>query len=52
MMKNILILLILLGLSACVVGEFEDNRNRMHEMNRDKDVCDKNPERCISGVSW
>ena len=52
-MKNLILIICLLVLSSCIKsGEFADDRNRMHEMNRDADVCEKNPSRCISGVTW
>ena len=52
-MKKILLLVCIVVLSACVEsGNFEEKRVRMHEVNRDQDICEKYPERCISGVSW
>ena len=50
-MKKFVILTILLALCGCVAGEFTPNRNRLHEMNSDKDICSREPERCISGVA-
>ena len=39
------------ALCGCVAGDFAPTRNRLHEMNSDKEICEKQPERCISGVS-
>lgn len=51
-MKKMMMILALCLLSSCVAGEFTEDRNRMHEINRDRDVCEKHPERCINGISW
>ena len=48
-MKKIVMTICLLALCGCVAGDFA--RNRLHEMNSDKEICEKQPERCISGVS-
>ncbi len=50
-MKKIMTLVILLVLSGCVAGEFTPERNRLHDMNSDRDICSREPERCISGVA-
>ncbi len=50
-MKKVLVLLCLFALSGCVAGEFAPNRNRLHEMNSDRDICAREPERCVSGVA-
>ena len=50
-MKKIVMTICLLALCGCVAGDFAPNRNRLHEMNSDKEICEKQPERCISGVS-
>ena len=46
-----MILAMLSILSSCVAGEFTPDRNRLHDMNSDKDICSREPERCISGVA-
>ena len=51
-MKKLGILALMLVLGGCVAGEFESKRNRLHEMNSDKEICEKNPDRCINGVAW
>ncbi len=50
-MKKIIMAVCLLALSGCVAGEFSSDRNRLHDMNSDKEICDNQPERCLSGVS-
>jgi len=50
-MKKIVMTICLLALCGCVAGDFAPKRNRVHEMNSDKEICEKQPERCISGVS-
>lgn len=52
MMKKILVMVSLMALCGCVAGDFTPSRTRLHEMNSDKELCEKNPERCTSGVSW
>ncbi len=51
-MNKFLLLVSLLILAGCVAGDFGEKRQRLYEMNSDKEICDKYPERCISGVSW
>ncbi len=51
-MKKVIMLICLLGLWGCVAGNFPEKRNRLHEMNSDKEICEKNPDRYISGVAW
>jgi len=51
-MKKTFILILLLLITACEAGNFGSKRERLYEMNSDKEICEKHPERCISGVSW
>lgn len=51
-MRNFLILFVLLFLFACTAGDFGAERERLYEMNSDKEICSQTPERCINGVSW
>ena len=39
-------------ISGCVAGELKEDRRRLYEMNSDKEICEKNPKRCIGGVAW
>ena len=53
-MKKILIALsTILLLSACVAGDFEEKRERLHNMGKE-DICQQNPQRCIKGtnIDW
>lgn len=51
MKKMVLIVFILL--SGCVVvGDFPENRERLHNMNLDEAYCNENPEKCIEGIPW
>lgn len=53
MKKIIFILCGIFLLSACTVGEFKEDRIRLHDMGK-KDICQKNPQRCIEGtqIEW
>jgi amino acid permease len=52
-MKKIILIVCFLILAGCVKsGEFGEKRERMHNMNKDQDICEKYPERCISGITW
>lgn len=51
-MNKLLIILSLLILAGCVAGDFGPERDRLYDMNSDKEICAKMPERCIGGVSW
>ncbi len=51
-MKKILLILVVFVIAGCTAGELKENRRRLYEMNSDKEICEKHPERCISGVSW
>ncbi|MBQ1612579.1 MAG: hypothetical protein II085_03800 [Alphaproteobacteria bacterium] len=51
-MNKFLVFISLLLLAGCVAGDFNEKRQRLYEMNSDKEICEKYPERCISGVSW
>jgi len=50
-MRNLLILFTVLFLAGCAAGNFGAKRERLYEMNSDKEICAKTPERCINGVS-
>lgn len=39
-------------LFGCKVGEFPENRNRLHEMGTGEEVCKTHPERCLNGTPW
>ncbi len=48
-----LILLALVFLNGCiVVGDFSENRNRLHSMGQDEAYCQKNPDKCVNNVPW
>ena len=51
-MNKLFIIFSLLILCGCVAGDFGEKRERLYDMNSDKEICAKYPERCISGVSW
>ena len=51
-MKKIILILMVFVIAGCAAGELKENRRRLYEMNSDKEICEKHPERCISGVSW
>lgn len=51
-MNKFLIMVSLLLLGGCVAGDFGPDRERLYEMNSDKEICAKTPERCINGVAW
>lgn len=42
-MKKIVMTICLLALCGCVAGDFAPNRNRLHEMNSDKEICESSP---------
>lgn len=48
-MKKIFVLLMLLSLAACEVGNFPKERMEMYQ---DQTDCQKMPERCINGIPW
>lgn len=55
-MKKMLTTGLLLFLAGCTlieVGDFGEKREAMHEQ-RNYDVCDDNPDRCIKGtdIPW
>ncbi|MBP5399372.1 MAG: hypothetical protein J6Y53_03030 [Alphaproteobacteria bacterium] len=50
-MRNFFILFIFLFLLGCTAGNFGPKRDRLYEMNSDKEICAQSPERCINGVS-
>lgn len=54
MSKYILVLCLLLSISGCIsVGEFPENRERLHEMGEGaNDYCHKYPRRCYQGIPW
>lgn len=45
-----LILIVVLFLSACNIGQFEPKRERLYDKGRE--ICASNPERCIHGIPW
>lgn len=51
-MNRFFVIFCLLLLGGCVAGDFGPERDRLYDMNSDKDICAKMPERCINGVSW
>lgn len=51
-MRSFLILFLLLFLTGCIAGNFGPERERLYEMNSDKEICEQMPERCIEGISW
>ena len=51
-MKKVIMLICLLGLWGCGAGNFHEKRNRLHARKSDMEICEKNPDRCISGVAW
>ena len=46
-------LFLILCVTACEAGNFEDKRNRLHNMGREG-VCQQNTQRCIKGtnIDW
>ncbi len=50
-MKKIVLMITLLALCGCVAGEFTPQRNRLHDMNSDREICANHPERCVDGVA-
>lgn len=53
-MKNVICLLFFITLlAACEAGKFTSQRNRLHNMGREK-ICAQNPARCIDGtnIDW
>lgn len=52
-MKKFVVLLLLLGVAACVeAGAFSEKRNRLHQLGQEEDYCQRNPDRCVDGVAW
>jgi len=51
-MKKMTLLILLFALWGCIAGDFSEDRRRMHEVNTSADICEQNPDRCISGVTW
>lgn len=51
-MKKLIVLVSILLVAGCVAGDFGEKRERLYDMNSDKEICEKYPDRCISGVSW
>ena len=51
-MKKLILLVCFFLLFGCKVGEFPENRNRLHELGHEKNFCQKSPERCVDGVQW
>lgn len=51
-MNRFFVIFCLLLLGGCVAGDFGADRERLHSMNSDREICEKTPERCINGVSW
>lgn len=51
-MKRVLVALLLTVICCgCTVGEFDEKRNRLHNMGREG-VCEQDPSRCVDGVPW
>ncbi len=50
-MKKLLIFTFVFVLFGCKVGEFPEERNKLHEANG-YNICDKEPDRCVNGVPW
>ena len=53
-MKQILMtILTILLVSSCVAGNFEEKRDRLHNMGKEN-ICQQNPQRCINGtnIDW
>lgn len=52
-MKKFLILMSVIFLSGCfVAGNFSKEREELHGMNHDDEICQAHPERCINGIPW
>lgn len=51
-MKKLIMFVFLFLLFGCEIGDFPDNRNRLHDLGHEKDICEKYPDRCINGVQW
>ena len=51
-MKKLVFLVSILLLAGCVAGDFGEKREHLYDINSDKEICAKHPERCTSGVSW
>ena len=52
-MKKLMLVITLLFLYGCVnVGEFPENRERMHNYGNDNDYCQQHPKRCFQGMPW
>ncbi len=51
-MKKLVLFICFFFLFGCTVGNFKENRVRLHEKNNNEEYCQKNPDRCIHGVPW
>ena len=52
-MRKFLLVLLLISLSGCIeVGDFPEDRVKLHEMGQDSDYCQKYPKRCIGDIPW
>ena len=50
-MKKLILLVCFFLLFGCKVGEFPENRNRLHELGHEKNFCQKSPERCVTACN-
>lgn len=51
MKKFLMALLLVMVVSGCTAGQFEEKRNRLHNMGREG-ICEQDASRCVDGVPW
>ena len=52
-MKKVLLLIALILLNSCViVGNFSEDREKLHQMGKEDDYCQRKPDRCYLGTPW
>ncbi len=51
-MKKLILFVCFFFLFGCTVGEFPENRNRLHERGRNESFCQQHPKHCVDGVQW
>lgn len=52
-MKKFFLLISVLMLAGCIeVGNFPEDRQKLHEMGSESDYCAQHPNRCYEGVQW